>query len=141
MGDSNRMNSFVRMNFLPRSYDFALLALRLCTGAALFVRHGLTRLNGFSRIAAHFPDPFHIGARWSFAFAMFSDAICSLLLIAGLGTRWAALVIAINTAVAFVFVHKLRLLGDGSGELAWVYFGAALTLFLAGGGRISLDRS
>ncbi len=90
-------------------------------------------------MATHFPDPLHIGARRSLAFAVFSDAVCSLLLVLGLGTRWAALVVAINTGVAFVLVHKFHLWGDGTGELAWIYFGAALTLFIAGGGRFSVD--
>jgi len=129
----------LRLGFIPRGYDLALLVLRLWMGSALFLRHGLNKVSGFSRMAAHFPDPFHIGARRSLALAVFSDAVCSLLLVLGLGTRWAALIVAINTGVAFVMVHKFQLMGDGSGELAWVYFGAALTLFLAGGGRFSVD--
>jgi putative oxidoreductase len=133
------MNNFVRLGFLPRGYDLALLVLRLWTGAGLFLRHGLNKAAGFSRMAGRFPDPIHIGSRRTLAFAVLSDAVCSLLLILGLGTRWAALVIAINTSAAFVLVHKFQLMGDGSGEFAWVYFGAALTLFIAGGGRFSVD--
>jgi putative oxidoreductase len=133
------MNSFVRLGFVPRGYDLGLLVLRLWTGIGLFLMHGLPKVTGFSGMAAHFPDPLHIGSRWSLAFAVLSDAICSLLIVLGLATRWAALIVAINTGVAFVMVHKLHLFGEHNGELAFLFFGAALTLFIAGGGRFSVD--
>ena len=72
-------------------------------------------------------------------FAMLSDAICSLLIILGLGTRLAALVVVINLAVAFSLVHRFAFFGPRNGELAFVYPGGYLTLMLAGGGRFSLD--
>ena len=87
----------------------------------------------------HFPDPLHIGAQWSLGFALFSDALCSLLLIIGLGTRWAAFFVAVNTAVAFTFVHRLHLSGEHNGEVAWMYLAAALALFLSGAGKFSVD--
>ncbi len=133
------MKNLFRLSFLPRGYDFALLFLRLWIGFSLFLKHGWEKLIGFSQMTTHFPDPLHIGPVPSFAFALLSDAICSLLLFFGLAARWAALVIAINTGVAFTLVHKFRFFGQGNGEMAWIYFAAAMTVFIAGPGRFSFD--
>lgn len=110
-------------------------------GVGLFVKHGLEKITNFSQMAAHFPDPIHIGPVPSLAFALLSDAVCSLLIILGLGTRLAALVVVINLAVAYSLVHRFALFGPHNGELAFVYLGGFLTLLLAGGGRFSLERA
>jgi putative oxidoreductase len=133
------MHSLVRLGFVPRGYDLGLLILRVWTGISLFLNHGLGKITGFSGMQAHFFDPFHIGSRWSLLLSVCAETVCALLVVLGLATRWAALVIAIDLGVAFVLFHKFQLMGEHSGELAWVYFGAALTLFVAGGGRFSLD--
>ena len=58
----------------------------------------------------------------------------------GLFTRLAALVLIIDMAVAFVFVHKLVLSGEHGGELAFLYLLVYVVLFVAGPGRISADK-
>lgn len=134
------MRKLLQLSFVPRSVDCALLLLRIWLGGTLFLKHGLEKLTGFSQMAAHFPDPLHIGAVPSLIFALISDGICSILIVLGVATRLAALIVAINTAVAFVFVHHARFFGQGNGELPWLYLGGALTLLLAGPGRHSVDR-
>ena len=133
------MNSFLRLSFLPHAHNLAVLLLRVFMGTSLFLRHGLEKITGFSEMVKHFPDPLGIGAQWSLGFALISDALCSLLLIIGLGTRWAAFIIAVNTAVAFVFVHRMHLSGEHNGEMAWMYLAASLALFLSGAGKFSVD--
>jgi putative oxidoreductase len=133
------MNSFIRLGFLPHFHNLALLTLRLLVGVSLFYKHGLEKITGFSQMAQHFPDPLHLGVKVSLGYALFSDAVCSALIVMGLGTRWAALFVAINTAVAFVFVHRMHLAGEHNGEIAWLYLAAALALFFAGAGKFSVD--
>jgi putative oxidoreductase len=133
------MNSFLRLGFLPHFHNLSLLLLRLFMGLSLFLRHGLEKITNFSQMVQHFPDPLGFGSQWSLAYALISDGLCSLLLIIGLGTRWAALIIAVNTAVAFTFVHKMHLSGEHSGEMAWLYLAGALALFLSGAGKFSMD--
>lgn len=119
----------------------ALLGLRLFTALPLFLKHGTEKLFRFSHMAAHFPDPLHIGAVPSLLFATLSDGICTLLLIVGLATRWAAAIIFINVGVALVFVHHFQVFGPQGdhGELMLLYLGATFALFFAGAGRYSVD--
>ena len=134
-------NRILQLNFVPINHDLALLVLRITMGLSLFLKHGLEKVTNFSRMAGHFPNPVHIGPVPSLVFALLSDAICSLLIIFGLGTRLAALVVVINLAVAFCLVHRFSLFGPHNGELALVYLGGYLTLLLGGGGRFSLDHA
>ena len=135
-----RVNSFFRLSFLPRHYDLGLLILRVAFGLSLCVLHGWGKVVHFSQMSGHFPDPIHIGPVLSLLFAILSDVICSLLVALGLAARWAALVIAINTGVAFSMVHHFALSGPGGGELAFLFFWWALTIFITGPGRYSFDR-
>ena len=132
---------FLGLSFIPVANDLALLVLRITMGGGIFLKDGLEKIIGFSHMAAHFPDPVHIGPVPSLVFALFSDAICSLLILFGLATRLAALVVVINLTVAFSLVHKFAFFGPHNGELAFVYIGGCLALVLAGGGRFSLDRA
>ena len=119
----------------------ALLGLRLFTALPLFLKHGTEKLFRFSHMAQHFPNPLHIGVVPSLLFATISDGICSLMLILGLATRWAALIIFINIFVALAFVHHFQVFGPQGdhGELILLYLGAAFALFMAGGGKYSVD--
>ena len=133
------MNSFVRLGFVPRNYNVALLLLRVVFGFTLCIVHGWTKAMHFSSMAAHFPDPLHIGSKFTLMFAILSDLICSLLVVIGLGARWAALIIAINTGAAFVLVHKFALFGSHSGELPLLFCVWALAILIAGPGPYSVD--
>jgi putative oxidoreductase len=117
---------------------FGLLLLRIALGINLFVHHGIEKLTHFHQMAAHFPDPIHIGSHASLIYAMISDSICSLLVTLGLGTRIAALIIAVNLGVAFWLVHH-HSFASGHTELVLVYLGGFLALVFTGGGVFSLD--
>ena len=64
-----------------------------------------------------------------------------LALILGWRTRLVALLLMANTGTAIRKVHWDKgIMGQGGAELALVFFSAFLTLFVAGPGKISLDR-
>jgi len=135
----------LRMRFVPERAQTGLAVLRVCTGAALFLRHGLEKQPAhWAQFMAHFPDPIGIGSHASFFFAFFSDFVGSILLIVGLGTRWAALFCLGNIFVAWAFVHHFAFVGKGPGsdhgELIVLYLGALLTLLIGGPGAACLDR-
>jgi putative oxidoreductase len=129
------------MSPVPTNEDIGLLALRLAGVLPLLLKHGLEKVFTFSAMAGHFPDPLHVGAVPSLIFAMLSDSICSVLMLAGLATRWAALVSLVNIFVAWAFVHHFQFFGRGAdhGELIVLYLAIMLTLLLAGAGKYSLD--
>jgi putative oxidoreductase len=126
---------------IRRGQDFGLLLLRVCAGAVLFLRHGWEKPTKFSMMAAHFPDPVHIGPHASLLFALVSDAICSVLVAIGLATRWASLVVLINVGVAWAFVHHFLFFGRAAdhGEICALYLAIYLALLVAGPGRFSVD--
>ena len=135
--------SLLLFRFFPPKTDCGLLVLRLIAGLTLFFKHGSEKLSGFSQTAAHFPDPLHIGVIPSLLFATLADGICSLLVVLGLATRWAALIILVNLFVGWSFVYHFASAGGAGhvdiGQLIFLYLGAALLLFLAGPGKYSLD--
>ncbi len=115
-----------------------LLVLRLA-GLSLFLKHGLEKLTGYSRMVQHFPDPIHVGAHAGLAFALLSDGICSVLVLIGLATRPASAVILFNLLVAFFFVHHAAFFSDGHVELVAIYIIVFATLVFTGPGRFSID--
>lgn len=122
------------------SADLALLSLRLWIGLSMLLNHGADKLKHFGEVAPNFPDPLGIGHSASLALVVFAEFFASLLLVLGLVTRWSALVLAIDMAVAFVGVHKGALSGQGNGELAFLYLMGYVALLLAGPGCISADK-
>ena len=121
------------------SVSIGLLVLR-AAALSLFLKHGLEKLTGYSRMVQHFPDPIHVGAHAGLAFALLSDGICSLLVTIGLATRPASAIILFNLLVAFVFVHHAAYFTDGHVELVAVYIIVFAALLCTGPGRFSVDR-
>ena len=124
-----------------RLTDVGLLYLRVVAGCTLLLKHGLEKPEHFAAMAQHFPNPLHIGATQSLAFALIADFICSMLIILGLGTRWASAVACFNIFVAWAFVHHFLFFGRDAdhGELMVLYLAAFGCLIFTGAGRYSLD--
>jgi len=101
--------------------------VRVWFGLSLFLKHGWEKPTNFAQMAAHFPNPLHLGSEPSLIIALISDAICSILVLLGLGTRWAALYIVCNTFVALGFVHHFQFFGRGApGEVIGLYIAGFL---------------
>lgn len=117
--------------------SIGLLILRVATGCYMLFAHGLAKLSNFSAMKDTFPDPIGLGHTLSAVLATAAEAGASALLILGLGTRLAAVPLAITMAVAFLVFHA----DDPwqKKELAVVYFTIFVTLILLGGGRFSCD--
>jgi len=133
-----KIGSILRLEFLPSSVDFGLLVLRVWIGLSMLSLHGWSKLQGYKK-ASDFGDPLGVGNEVSWGLAVFGEVVCAALLVFGLFTRFAALAGAITMSVAFFMVHRMVLKGAGSGELAYIYLAAFLTIFIAGPGRFALD--
>ncbi len=117
--------------------DIGLLVLRLGVGAFMLVAHGWGKLAGFGDLAGRFPDPIGLGSTFSLALAIFAEVLCALLVILGLGTRFAAVPLLATMLVAAFVVHA----DDpwSKKEFALLYAIPFLTLIFTGGGRFALD--
>jgi putative oxidoreductase len=133
------MKKLFQFSFLPVSPDAALLVLRLWFGLML-ATHGWDKVMNFSAYSGKFMNLLGLGQNGTLALAIFGELVCSLLLVFGLFTRFAALGSGITMGVAFFMVHHGKLQGEGSGEMAYLYLGVFVALFFAGGGRFSIDR-
>lgn len=133
------------------------LPLRLFLGWEFF-ESGLEKFNGtnwFADLQANFPFPFNLlPSELNWQLSMWAELICPLLLLLGLGTRFASLVLMVVTVVAIAAVHwpaqwsglgelargySISDQGFGNYKLPLIYLVALLPLLLKGAGRFSLD--
>ncbi|MFO1451319.1 MAG: DoxX family protein [Opitutaceae bacterium] len=134
------MKKLLQLDFIPRSSDVALLLLRLMTGLAMAWFHGRMKLMAFDSMRTQFPDPLGVGSTTSLVLALVGEVLCPILLVFGLFTRLSALISAFTMGVAFFVIHGSALSGQNSGEMSYLYLAGFSVLFLAGGGRFSVDR-
>lgn len=125
------------------STSIGLLILRLGVGGYM-ANHGWGKLKividgGFDQ----FSDPIGLGPGLSLVLATSAEFFCSLLVMAGLATRFAAAPVVLTMAVAAFKIHA----GDPwtmqqsgpSKEPALLFLVPFLALILTGPGRFSLD--
>ena len=136
-----RVRRVLLLGSISPRVDVALLVLRVWVGMTLFLRHGLEKLFGSSDASSQFPDPLHLGSHFSFIVATGSDGFLSILVAAGLATRWSALLVFSNIFVAWAFVVHFQFFAHGvsPGEAMVLYLGGLITIVVAGPGRFSAD--
>ena len=121
-------------------HDTGLLILRLVFGLVLIYGHGFEKMSVvLSGQDIQFMDPIGIGASTSYYMAAFAEGVCAALLILGLFSRIATLILSINFLVIFIF-HAF-MIGDGFDvlELRFFYLFSFIALTLTGPGKLSLD--
>ena len=119
--------------------DVGLLVLRVWLGLSMLLLHGWGKFAGYADKAGGFPDPIGVGNAMSLSLVIFSEFFCAALLVAGLAARFALVPLIVTMAVAFFLIHGGRLVGDGSGEMAFLYLAGFVALLIAGPGRYSFD--
>ncbi|URI08064.1 DoxX family protein [Aquincola tertiaricarbonis] len=129
----------------PVSYrshdDIGKLVLRLALGV-LILLHGISKLmNGIGGIAGMVEKA---GLPPVLAYGVYvGEVVAPLLIIVGLFTRPAALIVAFNMVVAIALAHKAQLFsmtnqGGWALELQGMYLFGALAVALLGAGRHSV---
>lgn len=122
--------------------NLALLGVRALLGAVL-IAHGWQKLNDFGvdGTRSSFADLGIPNAGPAAVFAIVAELGGGVLLLLGLLTPLAALVVAADMAGAFWFAHRGTevFVADGGWELVAVIGAAALALFAVGAGALSLD--
>ena len=133
----SHMKKFLSTQYSEGAFNIATLALRLSFGLLLLIDHGLGKITHFSNLEYNFFDFVNIGHRWSLVLCIFAEVFCSSLLVLGLFTRLAALVLVINFTVASFLALKGQPLAGHESALA--YLAVFFALLLTGPGRISVD--
>ena len=137
------MNAFLRLaEPSPETKDWGIAVLRVVIGFT-FLMHGWQKL--FELGLAGLPGMFaQMGAplpELTGPLVAVLELVGGAALLAGLGTRWVAALLAIDMLAAILIVH----LPDGffapmGFELPLVLLGGAVALTLAGPGAFALDR-
>lgn len=132
------INKILNPGKYPKNIDLILLLIRVVV-SVFMLTHGIGKfwkLFGDAPIA--FADLLGIGVTTSLALAVFSEVLCSLLLILGLATRFAAVQLLITMVVAAFIVHAND--GFGKQELALLYGLIYFIIAIAGAGKFSIDK-
>ncbi|HLY70134.1 MAG TPA: DoxX family protein [Puia sp.] len=130
------MKRIMSTRYSTAAFNTATLFLRATFGIIMFLDHGLTKLNKFSEQQNVFPDPLHVGHRLSLILVIFSEVVCSLLLVLGLFSRLAACILFIEMALV-IFMNFGQPVDKF--ELALLYGVVYFSLLLTGPGKISVD--
>lgn len=120
----------------PLSQDLGLLILRLLSGSVLLT-HGYPKFQKIMQGDLKFGNPLGLGEIPSLYLSTFAEFLCAILVIIGLYTRLALIPLMINMSVAFFIVHSADAFGIK--ELALLFLGMFIVLFLTGPGRYSVD--
>ena len=121
-----------------RNLDIGILVLRLFFGGFMIILHGWGKmLKLFSEGPIEFGDPIGLGPTVSLGLTVFAEFLCSILIMLGLFTRWAAIPLIITMLVAAFIVHGPDPLMRK--EKALLYLAPYIFLLLNGAGKYSLD--
>ncbi|HET8838803.1 MAG TPA: DoxX family protein [Flavobacteriaceae bacterium] len=131
------MKKLFKITKTSKNIDLALLLGRISIGLLMLV-HGISKINGFSESPVQFFDFMGLGAEVSLGLAIFAEVGCSVLILFGLGTRFAVIPLIVTMLVAVLVVHG----GDPfiKQEMGLHYLLVYIMLFLTGSGRYSLDQ-
>lgn len=104
----------------------------------MFWQHGWPKLMEFSKVSEHFADPFGFGGTLSLVLLLLAEVLCAALVVLGLWTRIATIPLIIGMAVIIFMVEADAPFKES--ELAAIYLGVFVVLFLTGSGRYAVDK-
>ena len=130
--------------------SLGLLVLRLCFGLMMLIGHGIPKLQNYATLK----DGWHVPPMWplshmsppvSLIATIGAELVCSLLIVLGLGTRFAAFILGFAMVVAAFDVGGQApwfMAGPGMAkEPALLYLIPMLVLIVTGAGSTSIDAS
>ncbi|MBC6489991.1 DoxX family protein [Flavihumibacter stibioxidans] len=131
------MKKLLSTSYQEWAFDTMMFLTRITCGGLMLVNHGFQKLVKYPSLQYKFSDPFHIGSQWSLLLVIFAEVFCSLLIIAGLFTRLAAIPVIIAMSVAFFMAHNHNI---NEGEKSALFLAGFLSILLCGPGRASIDK-
>ena len=131
------MKKIFATGYRIQSLNAAIFLIRIAISGMMLV-HGIPKMiQLFSGSAIQFPSVFGMSPEVSLGLAVFAEVVCSVLVLAGLGTRLAVVPLAITMMVAAFSIHAADPFVKK--EMALHYLLAYVVLFFTGSGKYSLD--
>src|SRR5690606_21978282 len=131
------IKSLINPGSYPNNVNIALLILRVAI-CILMLTHGLGKFQKlWSSQPINFSDPIGLGPTTSLALAVFAEVFCSIFLMIGFGTRFAAIPLLFTMLVATFVVHINHAFAKQ--EIALLYAMSYLTILIIGAGKYSID--
>jgi putative oxidoreductase len=118
--------------------DLGLLVLRIWLGMSLAMLHGWGKAAMLLDGEREFPSVLGLPPTLGLTLAVIGEVVAAVLVALGIATRIAALYLTGMFTIVFFVVHGGALSGENSGELAFIFLGGFVTLFITGGGRYAL---
>lgn len=112
--------------------DSAALFLRLFAGSMLLT-HGVMKIQNYNFLSSSFPSVLGMGSGLSLTMVILVEVGCSIAIICGFLTRLALIPAIFTMLIAALFVGNFE-------ELAFMYMGIFIALFISGPGIYSFDR-
>ncbi|MEP7264798.1 MAG: DoxX family protein [Bacteroidota bacterium] len=119
------------------STDTASLILRIIFGGLLLFNHGVGKLAMLQQDDVQFVNFLGLGVHASAWLTAFAEFLCAAFVLVGLFTRVAIIPIVINMLTAILMAHVGQPFAKS--EMALLYAGAFITIFLLGPGKYSAD--
>jgi len=131
------MKKLLSTRYSESVFNLTTFLIRAGFGLLICLNHGIPKIANYSTWKTQFYNPFHIGSPLTLMLSIFAEVFAAMLLILGLFTRLAALVLVINMLFASFIFHQGRPIK--SYEDSIMYLIAFLSILLVGPGKISVD--
>ena len=131
------MKKLISTSYSDNAFNFAMLVQRVVLGLMLLMAHGLPKISNFNTMSRTFFDPLGFGHRNTLLLSIFAEVFCAMLLVLGLFTRIAALIIVLDLSFAVFMYHRGQPLHNA--DLGIIYLTSVFSILLLGPGRVSVD--
>jgi putative oxidoreductase len=130
------MKKLFNIDHSSTNTNVAILMVRVVI-AALMLTHGIPKLSSLLSGDVQFPPLFGLSATASLAMAVFAEVVCSIFILAGLGTRLATIPLIVTMLVAVLYIHAPD--SFAKQELGLLYLLPYAALLISGSGKFSID--
>lgn len=121
-----------------RSCDMAILFLRIFISGVMLL-HIVGKLQDYDNYVLGFQSLLGFSQATSFAITILFEGVFAAMIIMGVGTRVASLLMVVVSAVALWEAFVAGVLSADASRLEFVYMGIYITLVISGGGEYALS--
>ena len=121
-----------------RPCDMAILFLRIFIGGVMLL-HIVGKLQDYDNYVLGFQSILGLSQATSFAVTILFEGLFAAMIIMGVGTRVASLLMVVVSAVALWEAFLEGMLSADASKLEFIYMGIYLTLVISGGGEYALS--